>query len=229
MFGYSFDSEIDCKPPELSIRNRVTNWRRGLEFWKSKPVQLFTKTTVDCNATTIVTRVWDAFRLDDVNGTVVDRIDLSSLDSYRKSFLYVPPFFLSDGHYKFKYSINMTSPDPHPLLPFYASAFTYVKVVRSPISARLAEGAQSRVVRGWGQRIRFAPGEYSRDPDDESNKNFEVRWFCRRLPDEYINNLLPDERQNFSEPLYDRTGIDEEWDDDDGGGCFGRGPGWSSP
>ena len=119
----------------------------------------------------------------------------------------------------------MTSPEPHPLLPFYASAFTYVKVVRSPIAARLAEGAQSRVVRGWGQRVRFAPGEFSRDPDDPSNKNFEVRWFCKRAPDEQIFNLLPDERQNFSEPLYDRTGIDEEWDDDDGGGCFGRGPG----
>lgn len=45
------------------------------------------------------------------------------------------------------------------------------------------------------------------------------------MPDEYINNLLPDERQNFSEPIYDRSNIDEEWGDDDGGGCFGQGPG----
>ncbi|CAG2103799.1 unnamed protein product, partial [Medioppia subpectinata] len=217
--------EIDCKPPILNIRNRVVNWRRGLEFWKSKPIQLFSKTIVDCNATTAVTRVWDAYRLEEENGTVTEQVDLSSLDSYRKSFLYVPPFFLPDGYYMFRYSINMTSPEPHPLLPFYAHSYTYVKVVRSPISAQLAEGAQSRVIRGWGQRIRFAPEEFSVDPDDATNKNFEVRWFCRRIPDEYIDNRLPDERQNFSEPLYDRTGIDEEWDDDDGGGCFGRGPG----
>jgi len=130
----------------------VTNWRYGNQFWKSKPVQLYSKTVVDCNATTIVTRIWNAFLLDDEDGTIVERIDLSSLDSYRKSYLYVPPFFLKPGHYQFKYSINMTSPEPHPLLPFYASAFTYVKVVPSPIVAQLAEGAQSRVIRGWGQK-----------------------------------------------------------------------------
>lgn len=37
--------------------------------------------------------------------------------------------------------------------------------------------------------------------------------------------MLPDERQNFSEPIFDRSSIDEEWGDDDGGGCFGQGPG----
>lgn len=136
----------------MQIRNRVTFWRRGTEVWRSKAVQLYSKTTVDCNATTEVTRVWDCYLLDPENGTVLETIDLSSLDSQRKSFLYVPPFFLKPGYYKFKFSINMTSPEPHPLLPFFASTFTFVKIVRSPIIAQLADGAQSRVIRGWGQR-----------------------------------------------------------------------------
>lgn len=72
----------------------------------------------------------------------------------------------------------------------------------------------------------MSPGNFSRDPDDEKNKNFEVTWYCRRVPDEHINRELPDERQNFSEPLYDRTNLEEtDWDFDDGGGCFGKGPG----
>lgn len=136
--------EIDCKPPETYIRNRVTNYRRGSEFWRSKAVQLFSKTNVDCNATTIVTRLWSGYLIDPENGTVIDVVDLSGLDSYRKSFLYVPPFTLMPGTYRFVYSINMTSPDPHPLLPFFASSDTYVTVVPSPIFAQLTEGAQSR-------------------------------------------------------------------------------------
>jgi len=71
----------------------------------------------------------------------------------------------------------------------------------------------------------LAPRKFSIDPDDERNKYFEIKWYCRRLPDEFINNLLPDERQNFTDPIYDRSNIDEEWGDDDGGGCFGQGPG----
>jgi hypothetical protein len=210
----------------VRIRNQVTErqWRKAPEFWRSKAVQLYSKTTVDCNATTLVTRVWDGYLYDPESGILIERIDLSGLDSYRKSFLYVPPFFLKPGYYKFKFSINMTSPDPHPLLPFFASSYTIVKVVRSPILAQLADGAQSRVIRGWGQKLRLAPGLSSRDPDDAKNKNFTVTWYCRRLPDEYINRELPDEKQNLSEPLYHRE-EGEDWDDDDGGGCFGRGPG----
>lgn len=73
--------------------------------------------------------------------------------------------------------------------------------------------------------ITLSPRKYSIDPDDERNKYFDIKWYCRRLPDEQFFNLLPDERQNFSDPIYDRANIDEEWGDDDGGGCFGHGPG----
>lgn len=86
-------------------------------------------------------------------GSIVEMIDLSDLDSYSKSFLYVPAFMLKPGFYLFQFGLNMTSTYLHPVLPFYATGSTYVKIVPSPIIARLSEGAQSRVIRGWGQRL----------------------------------------------------------------------------
>ena len=147
-----FETEIDCKPPIIQIKNQINYWRTAAQVWRSKPVQLYSKTFVDCNATTTVTRGWTAFLLNERTGTVSKIIDLSDLDSYSKSFLYVPAFYLKPGTYLFQFGLNMTSPYPHPVLPFYATGSTYVKIVPSPIIARLTEGAQSRVIRGWGQR-----------------------------------------------------------------------------
>lgn len=107
-------------------------------MWRSKAVQLYSKTLVDCNATTTITRGWTAFKLHDITGQVVKAVDLSDLDSFSKSFLYVPAFYLKPGYYMFQFSLNMTSPNPHPVLPFYASASTHVKVVPSPIIVRYA-------------------------------------------------------------------------------------------
>lgn len=107
---------------------------------------------MDCNATINIERYWTAFRMDDKTGELEEEIDLSDLDSYTKSFLYVPSFYLKPATYMFQFAVNITSPFPHPVLPFFSTGKTYVKVVSSPILAKLTEGAQSRVVRGWGQK-----------------------------------------------------------------------------
>ena len=152
LYHFIFHSEIDCKQPQITVFNQQNDWRRAEEVWKSKRFQVFTQTIVDCNATHQITRVWNAYLMDPETGNFTQQIDLSSLDSQTKSILYIPPFYLEPGVYKFVFSVNMTSPHPHPLLPFFASAETFVKIVRSPISPQLADGAQSRVIRGWGQR-----------------------------------------------------------------------------
>lgn len=174
--------------------------------------------------------------------------DLQALDSYAKTFLYVPPFFLKAGVYRFTFSITLRSPDnSHPLLPFEASAETHVTVVPSPIIGQMTDGAQSRVVRaavshflsrlstrfssaishpithafqvrGWGQRVRFAPGNFSIDPDDANNKNFTITWFCRRLPGETLERDIPDEQHAVSGPIMDRAAgqLPSDDDNDDG-------------
>lgn len=219
--------EIDCRPPLVQIKNRVDDFTNATEVWRSKPIQLYAKTHVDCNASIVITRVWEGFLLDPDTGEVLEIIDLTPLDSYTKTFLYVPPFYLKKGIYLFQFSITLRSSDnSHPLLPFHTMEGTHVNVVPSPIIGQMSDGAQSRVIRGWGQTLRLAPGNFSLDPDDKDNKNFTITWFCRRLPDEQIERATADEDHVLSGPIVDRKpgtiGLDGE---EDKGGCFGKGPG----
>lgn len=212
--------EIDCDPPEVSIHNSVESHLNATEIWKSKPIQLYSQAFINCNASITVHKYWSCFKLDSITGEHNQTIDLSSLDSYRKTFLYVPAFYLEDAIYEFRFTINLTNNKPHPLLPFSGYGKTFVSVVRSPIMGKMTAGAESRVVRGWGQRLQLNPSLFSIDPDDESNKNFNITWFCRRLPSEKIDRQQPDEEMPISEAINDHSLISE-----DRGGCFAGGPG----
>lgn len=86
----------------------------------------------------------------------------------------------------------------------------------------MADGAQSRIMRGWGQTLRLNPKEYSIDPDNVNNKAFKVNWYCRRVPDEILDRELEDHLQNLTAPITDRNEVDLN---NDLGGCFGGGPG----
>lgn len=95
-----FVMEIDCRPPVVEIKNPVDDFTNGTIYWKSRPIQLYAKSFVDCNATAIVHRRWFGFRLDEDEGMVIQQIDLTPLDSHTKTFLYIPPFFLPKGVYR---------------------------------------------------------------------------------------------------------------------------------
>ncbi|RWS31890.1 polycystic kidney disease protein 1-like protein 2-like protein [Leptotrombidium deliense] len=226
MLSTTFDTtviEIDCKPPLVEIKNVVTHHENCTEFWRSKPVQLYAKSAVDCNASAIVTKMWLGFLIDPESDQVLQEIDLSSLDSYRKTFLYIPPFFLQKGVYRMRFAVNISSTSSHPLLPFYEFQDTYIRVVPSPIIGQMSAGSQSRIIRGWGQKVVLAPGNYSLDPDDYNNKNFNITWFCRRVPGENLDREIPDNEQLMSKPIYDRNLCPAPSEDQ--GGCFGKGAG----
>ncbi|GIY29651.1 polycystic kidney disease protein 1-like 2 [Caerostris darwini] len=244
-----FITNQTCKAPDLAIRNRIPSYYLAPETFRSLPVVLYSYTTMKCNDSADTVRSWSGFKLNETNGQVIEEIDLTMVDSYRKSMLYLRPFFLKGGIYKFKFTVNMTVYIQNPPLILVRSVETFVKVVPSPVIVRLTEGAQSRVTRGWGQSLILDPGQNSIDPDDENNKNFTIKWFCRRLPGEVINRNLTEDMQNISDPIYDRsvlyrerpTGLptpssEESSEEDDEnkdsmleepdlGGCFGKGPG----
>lgn len=141
--------EIDCRPPIVLIKNPVDDFRNGSVFWKSRPIQLYAKSFLDCNATCIVKRFWTGSRLHPKSGKVVKEIDLTDVDSSTKTFLYIPPFFLPAGVYRFTFNVHIISPDnSHPLLPFREQASTHVQVVPSPVIGQMTDGAQSRIIRG---------------------------------------------------------------------------------
>lgn len=61
-----------------------------------------------CNDSSETVRSWSGFRLNETNGQTIEEIDLTMVDSFRKSMLYLKPFFLKGGLYKFKFTVNMT-------------------------------------------------------------------------------------------------------------------------
>lgn len=141
--------EIDCRPPIVLIKNPVEDFRNGSLYWKSRPIQLYARSVVDCNATSVVKRFWTASRLHPRSGKVLQEMDLQEVDSRTKTFLYIPPFFLAPAVYRFTFHVHILSPDnSHPLLPFREETSTHVQVVPSPIIGQMTDGAQSRIIRG---------------------------------------------------------------------------------
>jgi hypothetical protein len=142
--------EIDCRPPIVLVKNPVDDFRNGSIFWKSRPIQLYARSVLDCNASSIIVkRFWTGSRLHPKSGKVVQEMDLTDVDSSTKTFLYIPPFFLPAGVYRFTFNVHIMSPDnSHPLLPFRERASTHVQVVPSPVIGQMTDGAQSRIIRG---------------------------------------------------------------------------------
>ncbi|XP_064478806.1 uncharacterized protein LOC135392080 [Ornithodoros turicata] len=239
VFNFTVNDE-PCKPPIIKIRNQVLDPINATVFYRLRAVELYTLTLVECNISIDVTRAWQAFQLNDTGGTMRE-LDLTPLDSRTKSMLYVPEFFFDPGIYRLRYNVNMSAPRARP--PFYHRRFaeTYIEMKPSPLLPQMAEGAQSRVTRGFPQTLTLNPGNYSINPDDPSDKNFTVTWFCRRVPGEVINRTVSDEEQNVTQPLYHRLelldnitaqghdfdvqGFLAKEEMEDLGGCFGSGPG----
>ncbi|KAL3211149.1 hypothetical protein MRX96_000833 [Rhipicephalus microplus] len=229
-----------CKPPIIKIRNQVLDPENATIFYRLRPVELYTLTSVECNISIDVTRAWEAFLLNET-GDPVRQVDLTTLDSRTKSMIFLPEFFLEAGLYKLRYNVNMSAPRAKPPMFHKRFAETYIEMKPSPLLPQMSNGAQSRITRGFPQTLILNPGNYSINPDDPSDKNFSVTWFCRRVPNEVINRTIPDDEQNVTEPLYHRlrhleniTAKGHDFDVagflaaenmEDRGGCFGTGPG----
>ncbi|CAN8007810.1 unnamed protein product, partial [Ixodes pacificus] len=229
-----------CKPPIIKIRNQVLDPVNATVFYRLRPVELYTFTSVECNISIDVTRAWEAFLLNET-GDIIRQVDLTPLDSRTKSMIFVPEFFLDAGMYKLRYNVNMSAPRAKPPMFHKRFAETYIEMKPSPLLPQMSNGAQSRVTRGFPQTLILNPGNYSINPDDPTDKNFTVTWFCRRVPHETINRTIADEEQNVTVPLYHRldqlhniTAKGHDFDTvgflaaegmEDKGGCFGTGPG----
>ncbi|KAK8779498.1 hypothetical protein V5799_019174 [Amblyomma americanum] len=201
-----------CKPPIIKIRNQVLDPANATVFYRLRPVELYTFTSVECNISIDVTRAWEAFLLNET-GDPIRQIDLTMLDSRTKSMIFLPEFFLEAGMYKLRYNVNMSVLRAFTISPF-----------RLPFAHKYAlPSIPEFSVLCW------------------RTQNFSVTWFCRRVPNEVINRTLADEEHNVTEPLYHRmrslaniTAKGHDFDVagfmaaegmEDGGGCFGTGPG----
>lgn len=239
VFNITVNNE-PCKAPIIKIRNQVLDPVNATVFYRLRPVELYTFTSVECNISIDVTRAWEAFLLNET-GDPIRQIDLTPLDSRTKSMIFVPEFFFEAGLYKLRYNVNMSAPRAKPPMFHKRFAETYIEMKPSPLLPQMSNGAQSRITRGFPQTLTLNPANYSINPDDPSDKNFSVTWYCRRVPHEIINRTVPDDEQNVTEPLFHRmrhleniTAKGHDFDVagflaaegmEDRGGCFGTGPG----
>ena len=84
--------------------------------------------------------------------------------------LIIPPRSLLYGTYKVTFTARMwddsiADPNWTKKLPFQNDAFTYIKIIESPLKVMLIKGAVSAVTRGYGQSILLEPYIFSEDPD----------------------------------------------------------------
>ena len=212
--------DLNCKPPKIEIINARHNVSSSLVIWQSKAVKLYARIKVNCSQSVTVSKLWETFSVNPETGEILENIDLSWVDSSKKTLLYIHPFTLKTGHFRFRFVINITSNASKLLINFHEYAETFVQIVPSPIIGRMTKGAETRAIKGYSQRLLLSPATESFDPDDRTNKNFTITWFCRRLPDEKINRSLDDKDQLLTNPFRTR-GSNEP----DLGGCFGQGPG----
>ncbi|GIY31253.1 hypothetical protein CEXT_70301 [Caerostris extrusa] len=105
------------------------------------------------------------------------------------------------------------------------SVFSYLKIIPTPLIPMLINGGASYITRGFGQKVSLEPTIYTEDPDFPDEQNYEVTWFCVRSDKKRDFKKLKKydyDHGNISGPITDRSSINE---DDDDGGCFGKGPG----
>ncbi|CAN8002730.1 unnamed protein product, partial [Ixodes hexagonus] len=228
-----------CKPPIIKIRNQVLDpvnatifYRYSLrEAWKDA---YYYQTIADP-----LTRAGGIF---DPRGRTGDLfVNFSRYSDFRfvsefEILIGFPARSIFPSHFFF-----YLAPRAKPPMFHKRFAETYIEMKPSPLLPQMSNGAQSRVTRGFPQTLILNPANYSINPDDPTDKNFSVTWFCRRVPHENINRTVPNEEQNVTVPLYHRldhldnitakghdfdvAGFLAAEDMEDKGGCFGTGPG----
>lgn len=90
-----------------------------------------------------------------------------SLPSWNTTALQIPSRFFDYGLYKavFRLEIETYVED----IQVYGEAFTYFRVVKSPLVPVMITGAASKTARGWDQEVELDPRTLSKDPDDPDN------------------------------------------------------------
>ncbi len=108
----------------------------------------------------------------------------ASLPSYNTTALQFPTRFLEYGLYKAVFRLQIETYIPG--IEVYGEAFTYLRVIKSPLVPVMIEGAASKTARGWNQQVYLNPKGLSKDPDDPENK---VRNYCALVVSGNRNHL----------------------------------------
>ncbi|UYV63026.1 hypothetical protein LAZ67_2002885 [Cordylochernes scorpioides] len=113
VFNHTFTvPDLSCKPPELAIRNRILDPLEAPEIFRSIPIVQYASAEVRCNATLEAIRSWEIIELEEETAKFKEKVDLSEVDSARKTMLFIRPLFLQKGIYKFRFKVKMLASRP---------------------------------------------------------------------------------------------------------------------
>ncbi|XP_069953284.1 polycystin-1-like protein 2 isoform X2 [Cherax quadricarinatus] len=183
---YSFNTQLQvvianlpCNMPDVQIVNKAPLFTQPETNWKSMPFVKSTKAKIECNKTVPVSRWWSILQVNSTTGEPqMDVVVENILPSWNYSQLQIPPLFLDLGVYKLSYWIRLNASK---VFPLQRADYTYLQVTPSPLRAVIMDGSVFSVSRGYGQSLVLSPQELSVDPDNPSDKNFTVKWWCRQI------------------------------------------------
>ncbi|KAK8732744.1 hypothetical protein OTU49_006901, partial [Cherax quadricarinatus] len=183
---YSFNAELQvvianlpCNMPDVQIVNKAPLFTQPETNWKSMPFVKSTKAKIECNKTVPVSRWWSILQVNSTTGEPqMDVVVENILSSWNYSQLQIPPLFLDLGVYQLSYWIRLNASK---VFPLQRADYTYLKITPSPLRAVIMDGSVFSVSRGYGQSLVLSPQELSVDPDNPSDQNFTVTWWCRQI------------------------------------------------
>ena len=165
---FTVSATQDCKRPRVTIKDVYAPlFYRPYIVPRKDAFTLSAEANLDCGTTVKTNDTWSVDEVDTQFGHMLRGVDIESLASRTNFDFAIPARFLPYGLYRVTYSVVMDGPSD----AFSDRVVTYIRVVKSPLIARLMQGVESTLVRGWGQDVTLDPGRFSLDPDLESGES----------------------------------------------------------
>ena len=160
-------SSAKCKRPTVSIFEQHPHIYDPLTHNRKDSLVMEGAAIFDCDVTVQNLKKWEAMRLDETTGEVLETIDLNvdTVKGAESAVLLLPEQFLGYGLFRLDFTVTM-DPSKFPDGDIFASSqFSFVKVLKSSLKASIIAGNARKITRGYGQSIAFQPGLLSEDPD----------------------------------------------------------------
>ncbi|XP_071750226.1 uncharacterized protein [Lepeophtheirus salmonis] len=244
MRGYAFDGSSEtedaikvpifstgCEMPILYIpENATTIFYDVPEYFRSSGFSLLSCASIFCEEPTPTFFEWTAHLMSEIEGIEARERSFvilnESISSWNLSTINVPKRFLKPGLYKFtvKFGIKLQD-DFKKYHNVFKEASTLIRVKATPLQPVLIQGSPKEVKRGWDQIVSLNPLDFSIDPDDPEDKQFNFTWFCKVSTEKYENYDLEDfPVYNSSLAIPIPSSRPKPIVFDTPPGCFGNGP-----
>ncbi len=144
----------------MTFFGTVSSLLSPLQFQRSQNVYISSYLQLNCNASLSTNIKWTVKQCLLKCSTEI-QLDPSIITT--SSELFIPVNTLLCGTYELKLTVTMTASPS-----MTSTAFVYVTIISSSITANLIRYGTSMIVNGYQQDLKLNPGRYSVDPDSNT-------------------------------------------------------------